>query len=145
VVEEVITLSLGELRRNNVQLHVSLAEDLPPVTGDRVQLQQVVLNLLSNASDAMSMVDERSRLLTIKTSWSDSGALLTVQDSGPGIDAARIDRVFDAFYSTKPGGLGIGLSICRTIIEAHGGRLSAATDVDGGAVLQFTLPIKPAA
>jgi PAS domain S-box-containing protein len=143
IVEEVITLSLDELQRSHVQLRVSLAEDLSPVTGDRVQLQQVVLNLLSNASDAMSAVAETSRLLVIKTSRSGSDALMTVQDSGPGIDPARIDRVFDAFYSTKPGGLGIGLSICRTIIEAHGGRLwAAATDAAEGAVLQFTLPIR---
>lgn len=144
VVEEVVTLSLADLQRNHVQLRVSLAEDLEPVMGDRVQLQQVIFNLLSNASDAMSRVDERSRRLAIKTARHESNVLMTIQDSGPGIDPARIDRVFDAFYSTKPGGLGIGLSICRTIIEAHGGRLWAATDITRGAVLQFTLPIKAA-
>jgi PAS domain S-box-containing protein len=143
VVEEVLNLSLSELQRSHVQLQVDLAENLPLVTGDRVQLQQVILNLLTNASDAMSTVDETSRRLAITTSRSaTNGVSMIVQDSGPGIDPARLERVFDAFYSTKPGGLGIGLSICRTIIETHGGRLWAASGVTQGAVLQFTLPVK---
>jgi signal transduction histidine kinase len=146
VIEEVVSLSLDELERNHVQLHVRLAENLPPVRGDRVQLQQVVLNLLTNASDAMSGMDEQSRRLTIATSSREANAvLMTVRDSGTGIDPDRMERIFDAFYSTKPGGLGIGLSICRTIIESHGGRLWATSDEGEGAVLQVSLPIRPAA
>jgi signal transduction histidine kinase len=145
VIEEVVTLSLDELERNHVRLRVNLAEKLPAVRGDRVQLQQVILNLLTNASDAMSGLDEQSRQMTIATSSSGANAvLMTVRDSGPGIDPDRIERIFDAFYSTKPGGLGIGLSICRTIIESHGGRLWAAPGEGDGAVLQVSLPIRPA-
>jgi PAS domain S-box-containing protein len=143
IVEEVIVLLLNELQRNEVRLSVDLEEGLAAVVGDRVQLQQVVLNLFRNASDAMSAVVDRSRRLLIRTTRDGAqGIVVTVEDSGPGIDPTSLGRIFDAFYSTKPGGLGIGLSICRTIIEAHGGKLSAVAGVTQGAVLQFTLPTK---
>ena len=109
--------------------------------GDRVQLQQVILNLVLNAAEAMSAVDERTRELWVSTEQSrKDGVLVAVRDSGPGIDPELIERVFDAFYTTKPSGVGMGLSICRSIIEAHSGRLWADANEPGGAAFQFTLP-----
>jgi len=138
---EVIALSLPELQRSHVILRSEAAGDLPPVLGDRVQVQQVILNLVLNAAEAMSMVDDRPRELLISTARRESNdVLLSVQDSGSGIDPANLERVFEAFYSTKPGGMGMGLSICRAIIEAHGGKLWATPGTPRGAVLQFTLP-----
>ena len=108
---------------------------------NRVQLRQVIVNLLMNAVDAMDAVTNRPRALRIKTEIYDLNYLLiTVEDSGTGIDPKNIDRIFDAFFSAKPNGMGMGLSICRSIIEAHGGRLWATTNVPRGAVFQFTLP-----
>ena len=139
---EVIALSLFELQRSTVILRCEFADDLPPVLGDRVQLQQVILNLLRNATEAMSASDERPRQLLISTtrSGSNGGVLLAVQDSGPGIDPANLERVFEAFYTTKPGGMGMGLSICRAIVEAHGGKLWATQGAPHGTIFQFTLP-----
>jgi hypothetical protein len=138
---EVIALSQSELQRNRVSLKHELAENLPHVKGDRVQLQQVILNLVLNAVEAMSAVANRPKELLIRTARTDSnGALLAVQDCGSGIDPANLERVFEAFYSTKPGGMGMGLSICRAIIEAHGGKLWASQAAPRGAVFQFTLP-----
>ena len=112
-----------------------------PVYGDRVQLQEVVLNLILNAVEAMSAVDEGVRELLLTTEQSPTnGVLATVRDSGPGIDPDHIERVFDAFYTTKSSGVGMGLSICRSIIDAHGGRLWADANEPRGAVFQFTLP-----
>jgi C4-dicarboxylate-specific signal transduction histidine kinase len=138
---DVVALCLHELQRGNVILRSEAAADVPPVMGDRVQLQQVILNLVLNAVEAMSVVDDRPKELLIRTARTDSDdALLEVQDSGPGIDPANLERVFEAFYSTKPGGMGMGLSICRAIIGAHGGKLWASQGVPRGAVFQFTLP-----
>ena len=112
-----------------------------PWTGDRVQLQQVILNLVLNAAEAMSAVGEGVRELLISTERSrTNGALVAVRDSGPGIDPEHIERVFEAFYTTKSSGVGMGLSICRSIIDAHGGRLWAEANEPRGAVFQFTLP-----
>jgi signal transduction histidine kinase len=108
--------------------------------GDCVQLQQVLLNLLLNAAEAMGSVEEGARELLISTEEKQTGALVAVRDSGPGIDTEYLDRVFDAFYTTKPGGTGMGLSICRSIIQAHGGKLWAEANEPRGAVFQFTLP-----
>jgi signal transduction histidine kinase len=120
-----------------------LATDLPPVEGDRVQLQQVILNLILNAIEAMSGIDEGARELRISTDLdATGGALVTVRDSGPGLDPQSVDRVFEAFFTTKSEGLGMGLAICRSIIEAHGGRLWASTNEPRGAVFQFTLPLE---
>jgi len=111
------------------------------VLGDRVQLQQVLLNLLMNGIDAMSSVMERPRQLLIRATWAGrEGVLVAVQDSGIGLDPHTLERIFDAFYTTKPTGMGMGLSISRTIIKAHGGRLWAERNPGPGATLQFTLP-----
>jgi signal transduction histidine kinase len=111
------------------------------VEGDRVQLQQVILNLVLNAAEAMTAVDNGARDLLISSEQSrTNGILVTVRDSGPGIDPEHIERVFDAFYTTKPSGMGMGLSICRSIIDAHGGRLWADANEPRGAAFQFTLP-----
>ena len=138
---EVIALTRSEVLRNGVSLQTRLAKDLPLIQGDRVQLQQVMLNLIINAVEAMSGVSERSRELLIGSGKDASnGVLVTVRDSGPGLNPESSDHLFDAFYTTKPGGMGMGLSICRSIIEAHGGRVWATANVPQGAIFQFTLP-----
>ena len=121
-----------------------LADDLPSITGDRVQLQQVVLNLLRNASDAMVGVHDRPRQLLIRTEREDADHVrLTVEDSGVGLDRQSVDHVFDAFYTTKTGGMGIGLSVSRSIVERHQGRLWAASNDGPGASFSFSIPIAP--
>jgi C4-dicarboxylate-specific signal transduction histidine kinase len=142
-IREIISLSQEELVKNAVSVHVRFAQGLPLLRADRVQLQQVVLNLITNAVEAMSGVPEgTTRELRISTGQTNSGDILVaVQDSGPGLGAQNPDRVFDAFYSTKPRGLGIGLSICRSIIEAHEGRLWASPSEPRGATFQFTLAV----
>jgi signal transduction histidine kinase len=138
---EVIALSLSELQRSRVILRAELAEDLPPVTGDRVQLQQVILNLLRNASDSMSGVDDRPRKLVIRTERDeDDRVRLTVQDTGVGFEPQAVGRLFEAFYTTKSGGMGIGLSVSRSIIESHHGRLWAAPNDGPGATFSFSIP-----
>jgi PAS domain S-box-containing protein len=140
-IREVIALTGSELRRNGTSLQTQLADGLPRVPGDRIQLQQVMLNLILNAVDAMSGSDEGSRELLISTEEDGAnGVRIAVRDWGPGLNPESADRLFDAFYTTKPDGMGMGLSICRSIIEAHGGRVWATTNVPRGAVLQFTLP-----
>jgi PAS domain S-box-containing protein len=140
-IREVIALTHGEAVKNRVSVQTRLSDALPFVQGDQVQLQQVVLNLMINAVEAMSVV-EGSRELLISTARANShDVLVTVQDSGPGLGAASPERVFEAFYTTKPGGIGIGLSICRSIVDAHGGRLWASASMPKGAIFQFTLPV----
>jgi PAS domain S-box-containing protein len=138
---EVIALSLSQLQRNSVVLQTELADGLPSITGDRVQLQQVILNLLLNASDAMHDVGDRQRKLVIRTE-SDEGdcVRLTVRDSGVGIEPQSIDKVFEPFYTTKTGGMGIGLSVSRSIVESHRGRLWAAPNEGHGATFSFSIP-----
>jgi signal transduction histidine kinase len=138
---EVIALTHGEVVKNGVSLQTQLVAGLPLVQGDRVQLQQVILNLIVNAVEAMSGVSEGSRELLIGTGKDSSGVLVAVQDSGPGLNPKSFDRLFDAFYTTKPGGMGMGLSICRSIVEAHGGRIWASRTAGPGATVQFTLPV----
>jgi PAS domain S-box-containing protein len=140
-IREVIALTHGEVLKNGVSVQTQFAQALPLVRGDRVQLQQVVLNLVINSLEAMSAMVLGSRELLISTAVAGSDVLVTVRDSGPGFACASIGRVFDAFYTTKPGGLGLGLSICNSIIQAHGGRLWASAAGSGGAILQFTLPM----
>ena len=139
---EVIALASSDLQRSRVTLRPELADDLPPVTGDRVQLQQVVLNLIRNGSDAMSGVEDRPRRLIVRTQPDgDDCVRLTVQDAGVGFGAEVMERLFDPFYTTKSEGMGIGLSVSRFIIERHGGRLWAATNGDGpGATFCFSIP-----
>jgi signal transduction histidine kinase len=141
---EVIALSASELERNRVILCPELADDLPPVVGDRIQLQQVILNLLRNASDAMSGIDDRPRQLMISTARDDGDRLrVIVQDAGVGFDAETANRLFEAFYTTKTGGMGIGLSVSRSIIEGHHGRIWAARNDGPGATFSFSIPRAP--
>ena len=138
---EVIALSLSDLQRNRVILRSELAEDLPPVMGDRIQLQQVTLNLLRNASDAMLDVDDRPRQLLIRTQREgDDRVRLSVQDAGTGVNPQDLERLFEAFYTTKNGGMGIGLSVSRSIIERHHGRLWAEPNDGPGVTFSFSIP-----
>ena len=139
-IEEVTEMVRAPIEKNIVSVRTRLAPGLNSVWGDRVQLQQVVLNLVLNAVEAMGSVAEGARTLTIRTENDAAGILVVVHDSGPGIDPEHLQRVFDPFYTTKDSGLGMGLSICRSIIAAHGGRLWADADQPRGAVFQFTLP-----
>jgi PAS domain S-box-containing protein len=140
-IDEVVILTQSEVRRNRVLLRTEPAADLPPIIGDRVQLQQVVVNLILNAIEAMSAVEERERDLVIRTERGEADEVrVAVQDSGTGLDPSSIDRIFDAFHTTKPGGLGMGLSISRSIVESHGGRLWAVSNDGPGATFHFTLP-----
>jgi PAS domain S-box-containing protein len=159
---EVIALARSEVQRNRVSLQTQLSNDLPLILGDRIQLQQVILNLLINAIEAMSGVTDISRELWVSsekvTGISDESeddtrdkglaeaksthVLVAVRDSGPGLDPNCIASLFDAFYTTKPHGMGMGLAISRSIVQAHGGRLWAATNVSPGALFQFALPIR---
>ena len=141
---EVIALSLSERQRNQIILRSEFADDLPVVAGDRVQLQQVILNLLRNASDAMSAVVDHPRLVLVKTERDeDDHVRLTVQDSGVGFDPHAADRLFEAFYTTKDHGMGIGLCVSRSIIESHHGRLWAAPNDGPGATFSFAIPSAP--
>jgi C4-dicarboxylate-specific signal transduction histidine kinase len=142
-ITEVIALTRAEAAKNGVSVRTELAEGLPLVQGDRVQLQQVVLNLTLNAIEAMSTVTENGRQLSISTKNEPDGLLVEVQDSGPGLAPASPDLLFEAFYTTKPGGLGLGLSICRSIIEAHGGRLWASANMPRGAIFHIMMPAHP--
>jgi PAS domain S-box-containing protein len=138
---EVIALIRNELANNGISVRTQLAETPPAIQGDRVQLQQVILNLLINAIEAMSGMSEGPRELLISTRDTETdGVLVAVRDSGPGIAPESVDRLFESFYTTKPTGLGMGLSICRSIIEAHQGRLWANANTPQGTVFQFTLP-----
>jgi C4-dicarboxylate-specific signal transduction histidine kinase len=140
---EVVALSLSELERNKVTVRTEFGE-LPPVQGDRVQLQQVILNLLLNASDAMSGVVDRPRQLVIRTEQDgEDHVRLSVRDTGVGFEPQGIDRLFDAFYTTKSSGMGIGLSVSRFIIESHKGRLWATPNDGPGATLSFSIPCGP--
>jgi signal transduction histidine kinase len=140
---EVVALTRREAERHRVALQTRLARDLPPVWGDRIQLQQVVLNLLTNAIDAIKASGEGPRELLVGSGRDDAqGVLVTVRDSGPGLDPDSLDRLFEAFHTTKPDGLGMGLAISRSIVEAHGGRLWATPTAPRGAVFQFTLPLE---
>ena len=140
---EIIGLTRGAISEHGVLAKMQLSEGLPPVLGDQVQLQQVILNLIMNAIEAMSEVGDGSRELQISTSEAESGSVLVaVSDSGPGLSPASLARIFEAFYTTKASGLGIGLSICRSIVEAHGGRLWATPNEPQGAVFCMMLPIE---
>jgi signal transduction histidine kinase len=141
-VGEVARLVSGDAAVRNVSVRLELAADLPPVRGDRVQLQQVVLNLVLNGLDAMRESVAGDRTLILRAAQeSPAGVRVTVQDSGAGIDEAHFDYIFDAFYTTKPDGLGMGLAIARSIVEAHGGQLAARNNSTGGSTFSFTLPI----
>ena len=139
---EVVALTREEMHKNSITLYTSLAFDVPVIEGDRVQLQQVILNLIVNAIEAMKSPGERSRELAIVSALEDANTVaVEVRDSGPGIDPGSMDRLFEAFYSTKEDGIGMGLSISRSIIEAHGGRLGVTPNLPHGAAFRFSLPI----
>ena len=141
---EVIALLHGEVVKHGISVQTQLADDLPILQGDRVQLQQVILNLIINAVQAMSSVSEGPRELLISTGRAEPDSVfVAVRDSGPGLAPAVLERLFEPFYTTKPGGLGLGLSICQSIIEAHGGRLWANANVPRGAEFNFTVPAHP--
>ena len=139
-INEVIVLGRTAIIKNGVAVQIRLSEGLLPVHCDRVQLQQVVLNLILNAAEAMGSVEGQPRDLLISTEQHHTGVLVSVRDSGPGIDPTLLERVFEAFYTTKSRGVGMGLSICRSIIDAHGGRLWAEANEPRGTIFQFTLP-----
>jgi signal transduction histidine kinase len=129
------------LQRNEVILRCELAEDLPPVTGDLVQLQQVISNLVRNASDSMNSIEDRVRLLLIRTTWDGAGIVrLDVQDAGTGLDPALADKLFEPFYTTKSDGMGVGLFVSRSIIERHNGRLWATRNEGPGSTFSLSLP-----
>jgi C4-dicarboxylate-specific signal transduction histidine kinase len=142
LIREVGALMQAQVSRNQVVLQSELATGLPAAMGDRVQLQQVIVNLVLNGIEAMSSVDDRPRRLVIRSDMQDSDqVLVAIRDSGIGIDPKNDKRIFDAFFTTKARGMGMGLSICHSIIEAHGGRLWASANSDHGATFQFTLPV----
>jgi PAS domain S-box-containing protein len=139
-INEVMVLGRSAIIKNGVSVHTRLSEGLFPIHCDRVQLQQVVLNLILNAVEAMGSVEAEPRELLISTEQHHAGVLVAVRDSGPGVDPTHLERVFEAFYTTKSRGVGMGLSICRSIIDAHGGLLWAEANEPRGAIFQFTLP-----
>ena len=140
-ITDVVALAQGPIIKNGVSVQIRFTEGLPEVQVDRVQIQQVVLNLILNAVEAMSLLQKGRRELTITTEQEKAGGVLVaVRDSGPGIDRKHLDRVFEAFYTTKSSGVGMGLSICRSIIHAHGGQLWADVNKTRGVLFRFTLP-----
>jgi PAS domain S-box-containing protein len=142
-IREVIALTRGEATKTGVSVQTDLADGLPLIYGDRVQLQQVILNLIINAIEAVSGVAETPRLLLISSGQAERGGVfVAVRDWGPGLDPASVEHLFNAFYTTKSGGMGMGLAICRSIIEAHEGQLCASANEPRGAVFQFTLPLQ---
>jgi C4-dicarboxylate-specific signal transduction histidine kinase len=142
VARDAVALVQRELSSHRVSLKLELAPDLPPIFGDRVQLQQVIINLVINAMEAMESVADRPRKLTVRSGWHDGDRVfLTVADSGVGIPDAQAERMFTPFFTTKSSGMGMGLSICRSIVEAHEGRLSASRHEGNGATFQFVLPV----
>ena len=143
VLEEVLRLVGREAQARGVRLHLEIADALPKIVGDRVQLQQVVLNLLSNAIDAAATGDRPAREVTVLAGRSGDGVRVEVRDSGAGMDAETLARIFQPFFTTKPKGMGLGLSISRTIVEAHGGTLSAHSAPGKGSTFRIELPPRP--
>jgi C4-dicarboxylate-specific signal transduction histidine kinase len=142
LVRDVLALVKGELERHRIVLQLELCEDLPKIVGERVPLRQVLFNLIMNAIEAMISLTDRKRLLSVKVQiYELHDVLITVTDCGTGIDPKDMSRIFEAFFTTKPEGMGMGLSICRSIVEAHGGRLSVAPGMPQGSVFHFQLPM----
>jgi signal transduction histidine kinase len=141
VIQEVIAITRGEVQKGGATLYTHLYPDLPLITGDRVQLQQLMLNLIMNAIEAMSDVQDRSREIIISTQRGEGNEVqVAVQDSGVGLDLQRKEKLFDAFYTSKSVGMGMGLAISRSIVEHHGGRLWAVSNEGPGATFLFTIP-----
>ncbi|MBN9272000.1 MAG: GHKL domain-containing protein, partial [Mesorhizobium sp.] len=146
IIADTLTLVRSEVARNHVSLAIDLADELPPVQVDPVQIQQVILNLVVNAIEAVSAQPTPSRAVEISTSVVPAGqVIVTVSDSGGGLGSAEQDRLFDAFYTTKPDGMGMGLAISRSIVESHGGRIWAGAAGGRGAAFSFSLPAGKAA
>jgi signal transduction histidine kinase len=142
VIQDIVALASGDVRRNRVALRTAMGVDLPPILGDRVQLQQVLLNLIINAIEAMGGLVGRPPTLVIATRADDADQVhVSIEDSGVGLETKSLEHVFDAFYTTKDHGMGVGLSISRSIIEAHGGQLWATRNEGAGATFHFTVPI----
>jgi signal transduction histidine kinase len=141
-IAEVLDLTRGELRRHDVSLETELSGGLETVMADRIQMQQVILNLVMNSIEAMSAIMDRPRVLRVisRIDGPDS-VLIVVTDTGTGLDPGKVDHIFDAFFTTKLEGMGMGLSICRSIVEAHGGRLWASPNQPYGSIFQFTMPV----
>jgi signal transduction histidine kinase len=140
---EMVGLTRSEALRHGISMQTRLAAALPMIQGDRTQLQQVILNLILNAIEAMGELDDGNRELWISTEMdAAAGVLVTVRDSGPGLGPADAERVFQAFYTTKAKGMGLGLAICRSMVEAHGGRMWASANEPRGAAFKFTLPLQ---
>jgi signal transduction histidine kinase len=143
VIEEVVSLAHSEIQKSGVVLKMNLARGLPRVLGDRIQLQQVILNLVMNGIEAMNTVTDRPREMVIRSSPHESDkVLVAVQDSGIGIDRQNLEKIFDAFYTTKSAGMGMGLAISRSIVENHGGRLWATPNDGPGVTVEFALPVE---
>ena len=143
-IQEVLALTRSDLQRHGVVLHTELSDEVRSIFGDRVQLQQVLLNLVTNGVEAMLAVTDRPKVLTLSSEAVEPGAVLVeVDDTGTGLDPTSADRVFDSFFTTKPSGMGMGLSICRSIIDAHGGRLWISPRVPYGTAVRFTVPMAP--
>jgi PAS domain S-box-containing protein len=137
---DVVSTVLRELKKRRISLTLELLDDLSSIEADRVQLEQVLLNLLTNAVDSMAAISERPHVLRVRSEHLEDWVLVSVEDSGTGINPEHAERMFDAFFTTKPNGIGLGLSICRSIVEAHGGRLSASNAHPHGSIFQVTLP-----
>jgi C4-dicarboxylate-specific signal transduction histidine kinase len=141
LIAETLELMQYELRRKEIALEIRLLDTPQSITGDRIQLQQVIVNLVLNAIEAMSVTALPARVLRILTEYDENrNVLISVQDSGSGLDPTNLDRIFDPLFTTKPNGMGLGLSICRSIVESHGGRLWASPNPRGGSIFSFTLP-----
>lgn len=141
VIAEVVSLMKFRIQDNDIRLRLSLAKEKPSVVGDGVQLQQVVLNLMLNAIQAMASARRRRHVLTVRSHVGTDKASVTVSDTGKGLDAAVVDRLFDPFFTTRPEGVGLGLSICRSIVQAHGGQICAMDNKGPGATFEFTVPL----
>jgi signal transduction histidine kinase len=141
IIRDVLVLVADKAKREDVSIRTDFADDVFPVSGDRVQLQQVVLNLVMNAIEAMSTVGGRPRELVVRTGNIEDQVEVTVEDSGPGLDPNGMEKMFDPFYTTKASGMGMGLSICRSIVQSHGGRLWATAKDTPGTRFHFALPM----
>jgi C4-dicarboxylate-specific signal transduction histidine kinase len=141
LIREVMTFVRADLKHHGITVRTELAEDLPRISAVRIQLQQVLLNLIANAVESLASIKDRARVVTIRSQKADGyGILVTVEDTGTGIDQKDLERIFEPFFSTKPEGMGMGLSICRSIVEAHGGRITASPASPCGSVFQVGLP-----